>query len=423
MSEHDMRTLLRDLAMRPEPASTIDITAARRSGKRRLWASRAAISAAVAAVVAAAVVVPQTLSSSAPGRAPVTPPASGAGQQKASPGYLNPLVPYAAFGYLPKGYQLGLIPANHDGFTSTVDGLTLTAAQAGGPNAIELDVTGKGTCGDNSVLLNEIPGYLAAHRNDGPSCNVVGGAGTGVPGKIVPDRATRAADVNGRPAYWVVNGAGLAWEYAPGSWATLEALHGGHDSFPVAEAKALLPKMAATVKFGQTKRVMLPFKLTGAVLSSWRPVSVTYTVTPSGRYLASEVKVSPSFDPGMAGALDAGVVIAAAKTPNPDGYTCPPAKSPASAVEPVMSTVQKDGLSWNVLTSPKTTKVNGKPVPVEWTADEACNQHPDNGQYAFVELVVNPAGSAQAAAAKNILAHVSVASILDHLSLSADAQT
>ncbi len=117
------------------------------------------------------------------------------------------------------------------------------------------------------------------------------------------------------------------------------------------------------------------------------------------------------------------MIIAVAKTPSPDGYTCPPAKSPASAVEPVMSTVQKDGLSWHVLTSPKTTKVNGKSVPVQWTADEACNQQPDHGLYAFVELVVNPAGSAQAAAAKNILAHVSVAGILDRLSLSADPQT
>ncbi len=297
MSEHEMRTMLRDLAERPEPASTIDITAARRSGKRRLWAGRATISVAVAAVAAVAVVVPQTLSSSASGRATETPAASTAGQQKASPGYLNPLVPYAAFGYVPKGYKLGLIPANHDGFTSTVDGLTLTAAQVGGPNAIELDVTCKGTCGDNSVLLNEIPGYLAAHRNDGPSCNVVGGTGTGVQGKIVPGRATRAPDVNGRPAYWVVNGVGLAWEYAPGSWATLEALHGSHNSFPVAEAKALLPKMAATVKFGQTKRVVLPFKLTGAVPSSWRTVSVTYTVTPSGQYLARRAQSEPVLRP------------------------------------------------------------------------------------------------------------------------------
>jgi len=66
MPEHDMRTLLRDLADRPEPASTIDLAAARRSGKRRLWLRNGSITAAIAAMVAVAIVVPRQLVASAP---------------------------------------------------------------------------------------------------------------------------------------------------------------------------------------------------------------------------------------------------------------------------------------------------------------------------------------------------------------------
>jgi hypothetical protein len=411
MSEHDVRTLLRDLAEKPEPASTIDIAGARRAGKRRLWASRAGISVAVAAVAAVAVVVPQTLVASAPARPGA---AAAAGSTAASPGgYLNPLVPYAAFGYLPQGYKLGLIPANHDGFTSTVNQLTLTAVQASGPYSIELSVMPKNSCGDSGgVLLNQIPGFAAAHRNGETGCNLTA---------VGASPATRAPDVDGRPAYWVsASGIALAWQYAPNSWAVLEPFS-DTGKFPAAQASAfrsLLPTMAASVKFGQTKPVAFPFKLTRAVPVGWHSISVTYTVTSSGRYLGSELTVSPSYEPGTAGTLDAAVVIAAAKTPAPDGFTCPTV-SPASDVKPITSTVHKDGVSWLVLTSPKTTKVNGKSVPVQWTADEACNQQPDNGLYAFAELTVNPAGSAQAPA----VANVSFTTIVTRLTLLGTATT
>jgi len=91
MSDHVMSTLLHDLAGRPEPASTIDIAAARRTGKRRLWVRNGSISAAVAAVIALAVILPQTVFSTVPtstasgrntsttsGRNSVTPADSGA---------------------------------------------------------------------------------------------------------------------------------------------------------------------------------------------------------------------------------------------------------------------------------------------------------------------------------------------------------
>jgi hypothetical protein len=83
------RSLLRDLADCPEPASTIDIAAARRSGRRRLWILRGAISAAVAAVVALAVAVPKPLLSAtgspAAGGATIAPATSGTADPRTAP--------------------------------------------------------------------------------------------------------------------------------------------------------------------------------------------------------------------------------------------------------------------------------------------------------------------------------------------------
>ena len=405
MSEHDMRTLLRDLAMRPEPASTIDITAARRSGKRRLWARRGALSVGVAAVLAAAVVVPQAVFSAAPGSRTVTPAASSTGKPKASD-YLNPLVPYAAFGYLPQGYKIGLDSADHDGFVSTVDQLTLTAVQTNGPNAIELDVMRKGGCGDSSVLLDQIPGFKAAHRNAGLNCSE--GSATG---------ATRAPDVNGRPAYSVLGGAGFAWEYAPDSWATLEALHGSRSTFPIAEAKALLPKMAAAVKFGQTKPILFPFQLTSAVPASWHPVSVKYTVTSTGQYFAHELGVGQ--DSANDQAPISGLNIYAAQTPGWDGNTCPMSNG---GTPMATSTVQKDGASWVIGHMDKAKVLSGVPADKMTAAqkeldailnDQACTLQPDNGIFAYITLR-SITGTAPVGGIKTIL---------NQLTLSANPQT
>ncbi len=102
MTDHDMRTLLHDLADVPEPASTVNIAAARRRGKRRLWVQRAAICATAAAALALAVAVPQALFTTTGSPAPAVP---GTVNPTTAPPSFNPLVPYAEFGYIPQGYK------------------------------------------------------------------------------------------------------------------------------------------------------------------------------------------------------------------------------------------------------------------------------------------------------------------------------
>ena len=200
----------------------------------------------------------------------------------ATSAYLNPLVPYAAFGYLPKGYALDVTPsAIHDGFLSTVDNLTITAAQPAGDYFIQLSVMPKGGC---SGLLGGIPGWSATLAKIN-RCSTLTGQDSG-----------RAPDVNGRIAYWGNGGLDLAWQYAPDSWAVLQAQSGGNEMFSYLQAQTLLPRMAASVKFGQTKAIVFPFKLPGAVPAGWRPVSATYTVSAAGEYLANELDVAPYAD-------------------------------------------------------------------------------------------------------------------------------
>lgn len=378
MSDHDMRTLLHDLADRPEPASTIDIAAARRSGKRRLWVRRGAISAAVAAVVALAVAVPQALFSAAgspaPG-APATPPRS-----------FNTLVPYAAFGYVPKGYEFQ--PAGSPssgntpfGFTSSQDELVLSVKQATGGGSIVLDVMSDGACAaaPGGFYLDEIPGYWETRARGAASCN--GGGGTMGGGPLKP--AVQAPEVNGRAAYWLqdpVHEAFLAWQYAPDSWATLQAYPLDASAATVAAQQAMLLQMAPAVKFGQTQPIFFPFKLSSAIARNWQAVDVDYTVTSSGQYLATGLTEEP-YGGGATGTAngDLGPVTIATSR------TCPtPAAVLSSATGPV-TTVQENGVSWRVENANQ-EKVGGKEVRAAGTAEIACTVGLVNGLHTSVTL-------------------------------------
>ena len=234
MNENNLRALLHDIADRPEPAARIDIDRARRRGLRRLWARRAALPVAVAAALALAFVIPETLTSAAPGHSGVVNGATASATAKSvqpkpkskatqasvpSPdGYLNPLVPYAAFGDLPPGYALDVTPsAIHDGFVSTVDNLTITAAQSAGGDFIQLSVMPKGGC---YGLLGGIPGWSAT-QDQQARCSELTGQASG-----------RAPAVRGRIAYWGNGGTDLAWQYAPDSWAVLQAQGSGEHAVP-----------------------------------------------------------------------------------------------------------------------------------------------------------------------------------------------
>jgi hypothetical protein len=428
MPEHDMRTLLRDLADRPEPASTIDLAAARRSGKRRLWLRNGSITVAVAAMVAVAVVVPRELVASAP---------SGNSTATGTKDHFNPFVPDAAFGYVPPGYELKPAPGlSSDGFTSTPNELTLSVKQTSGGGSITLDVLHKGDCGNASMDLNLIPAYRASHAGSkDPLCR---GLGSGV---VVTNPPVRAPNVDGRPAYWLnaPDWSMLAWQYAPGSWALLEAFTPSVSRAPITADRPLLLKMARTVKFGQTQPIMFPFKLSGAIASGWTPNSVFFTVTPSGQYLANMLEetspamavrgqgtqaavpgTSPTPNPlategaagpyaEVAGPVNLLTIIASTK---PYNLTCTPQNPPAnSLIVPITSVQQIGAVSWLFQTNPKSAKVDGKPYDLP-TVDQACNQQPDNGLRVNVRLDVP-------------LNHTvpSLTAILDGLSFSADPQT
>jgi hypothetical protein len=384
-----MRTLLHDLADRPEPASAIDIAAARRSGKRRLWVQRGAISAAVAAVVTLAVAVPQALfsgtGSPAPGAPTIAPAASGTVSPKTAPRSFNPLVPYAAFGYVPKGYEFQPTgnPSSGNtpfGFTSSESELLLSVKQASGNGSIVLDVMSKGACGapPDSLYLDEIPGYRESRAHNATSCNasvqIVGGS------PLKP--AVRAPEVDGRAAYWLqgpVHEAYLAWQYAPGSWATLEAYPLDVYSTAVPAQQAMLLRMAPTVKFGQTKPILFPFKLTSAIAANWQAAGVNYTVTPSGQYLATGLTEGQPYGAGAMGTGDLGPVTIATSR------TCPtPVAVLSSATGPV-NTVQENGVSWRVENANK-GKVGGKVVQIGNTAEIACTVGLVNGLHTSVTL-------------------------------------
>jgi hypothetical protein len=173
-------------------------------------------------------VTPKILTSAAPGHSAAVSTASGAvstasgpATAKAAPpkqkspavpspdGYLNPLVPYAAFGHLPQGYALDVTPsAIHDGFVSTVDNLTITAAQTAGGYFIQLSVMPEDGC---YGLLGGIPGWSAT-QDQQARCSELTGQASGL-----------APDVRGRIAYWGNRGTDLAWQYAPDSWAVPQA--------------------------------------------------------------------------------------------------------------------------------------------------------------------------------------------------------
>lgn len=84
---------------------------------------------------------------------------------------------------------------------------------------------------------------------------------------------------------------------------------------PITADRALLPKMARTVKFGQTQPITFPFKLSGAIASGWTPNTVFFSATPSGHYLANMLEeTSPAAAVG--GQVTAAAVSGTSPTPN-----------------------------------------------------------------------------------------------------------
>jgi hypothetical protein len=399
MNENSVRALLRDVADTPEPVPRISIRRARRRGLRLLWARRAAFSVTGLAVVAAAVTLPHALTSSTPGRAAIAPAAPATAKATPKPkttpaldrqagvpspdGYLNPLVPYAAFGWLPAGYSLGITPsAIRDGFVSTVDSLTLTAAQSPGGYYIQLSVLPKDGC---YGLLQGIPGWSTT-QVQADRCGTLSGQVSG-----------RAPDVNGRIAYWGERGDALAWQYAPDSWAVLQAQSSGDSAFPATEAGTLLPQIAAGVKYGQTQPILFPFRLSGAVPSDWHAVSATYTVTAGGQYLASELDAAPYLYYENHGV--SGLIVDAATTPGAGGNTCQGGSG---------TSMPQVGHYYWIVREPGTAGPPAPGVPLPGDDATACTKEPIDGLYVYADLKTDTPGAGETGGITAILGHLTL---------------
>jgi len=247
--------VLERLADDPPPPSRVDIGLARREGRRRLlWRRAGAPALAVVAIIAlfAGGVIPAGSRSSGPGRPTAIRPGGPADTAAplAAPAAFNPLVPYAAFGWLPAGYVL-----DAGGTSPTVDYVTAARKSR---TALSLSVYSAGTCRlSEAQVLRQVQRHGHAQLNCGDSASSTIVSLTGPVGAV-----------HGRPAFRV--GASLAWQYARGGWAML----GG------TQARADMLKIANGVRFGPgaAPAIVFPVQLTGAP-STWHLVSESNSVS------------------------------------------------------------------------------------------------------------------------------------------------
>jgi hypothetical protein len=367
VDDNSVIALLESITDPPEPASRVDIAAARRRGRRRQRLWRAGAPALAVVAVVAAVTVPRLVLSGDTERtaasgiptASAPPPARHPAMPRSAPATFNVLVPYAAFGWLPSGYSEAPDRSNLVGeLNSAPTELDLYAGSADG-GRIDLSVYAKGAC---LPPATDSSGKPVSAPADGSAQDCFAGA-TGV-----------APDVNGRPALWIEDGRAIAWEYAPDAWASVGAvavrnapatdktrLRGdvaGKRTLPpvTAAQRNLVRRVAVAVKYEQKTPLLFSFKLTGPLPVGWQLQSVTFEDI-GGRLLADGLNAGPAVDTSALG-LSA----------NTQFYAC-------NYVDGQSSYVTQDGVNWeyrvlddhiakNVEMLCSTTKVDGLQVNI-----------------------------------------------------------
>jgi hypothetical protein len=333
MDEDSLRAALTRIAADPEPPARIDIDAARHLGRRRARVRRAAQVAAgplaIALAVGIIVTAPHALFARPERAVPSAPAKSSAPtatKPQSAPPKFNPLVPYATFGRLPGGFsEGGVSPLWANPFQSAADSLTLGAQDAAGDTLL-LTVYPRDVC-----RLNASPSGLSGLST--ASCVI----------DTSPKDATRAPDINGRPAWYTDAGTGISWEYLPGAWATLDEAQAGRvpgkGAVPAkpgvfAVSKPALRSVASTVKYGQKTPIVFPFRLSGpkqpgrALPAGWNLTSVSFSL--KGKTLVGSAI--------GAGPLEDGAALSVSAI-TPDGYVC-------TFVPGQSSYVTKFGISW-----------------------------------------------------------------------------
>jgi hypothetical protein len=239
------------LSATEQPPSRVDIGLARQRGsallRKRRWALAGAPLLAAGAVVALVLAIGAITGG---GGGPGLPPVPSAPALRHP---FNPLAPYAAFGWLPKG-----VPHNVNSTGATRAQLQLAVGSAA-KGQFSLTVWARGTC---NVDAAQVRAGLRRHHHPVLDCE---DAKSGWAGNL----SRPAPAVGGRPGFWF-DGHMLAWEYARHAWATLYVSRPGT---PVPAATII--KIAAHVRFAATAKpvVKFPFQLTG-LPASWRVLSV-----------------------------------------------------------------------------------------------------------------------------------------------------
>ena len=192
MPETGLRTLLGQLADSDAPPDRFDLQQAISTGSRiRRWRRVRAYGSVLAAGLAVALLALPAQ------RALHRPPAGGHPHPRSTaPARFSTLVPYASFGWLPPQLRIGVQGGTMS--RSEPDQLLLFAEP--GPNTAP-------------VMLTMYPAG---------KCRLVGTALPCSPYNTEWQVLSRAPDVNGRAAYWLKGGQGLAWQYAPDGWAELD---------------------------------------------------------------------------------------------------------------------------------------------------------------------------------------------------------
>ena len=263
MDEMGARALLERMSATESPPSRVDIALARQRGARRLrrrrWAAGMApllAGALVAAVIAGTGALSRVAGSGGGGTGPVSP------ARVALPRHpFNPLAPYAAFGWLPKGDTRALSSPR-----STLIQLQLTVGSAA-RGQFMLTVWAPATC---NLEAAKVRAALNKGHHPALDCEDTIDGWRAELGRPAPA-------VAGRPGFWF-GGHNLAWEYAPHAWATLYVFRRG-----AAIPDSAIVKVAAHVKYGATAKpsVKFPFQLTGLPVS-WQVTSAAWRATADG---------------------------------------------------------------------------------------------------------------------------------------------
>jgi hypothetical protein len=346
VDDNSVITLLASITDPPEPASRVSVAAALHRGRRR---RRLQVGASVLAVVAiaAAVTVPRVIVSGNTGPSQASTTRSGSGARPvrqpaipaSAPATFDVLVPYAAFGWLPAGYSEAAIPLSDIGLLNSGPTEVDRTAVAASGATVSLSVYARAAC---------------------PRGNWTSG------GCPLPATSGKAPDVNGRPAFWIIDGNGIAWEYAPGAWAEVHIIvpfhsplqrnadgrerrgtaPGGRDAtrlkvsgsaahkpaiWPTpapARTRHLLLRIADAVKYAQHTPLVFDVKLAGSLPAGWSLQEMGFHVV-DGRLLADGLDVGPAVDTTALG-------ISATK---PLGYGC-------NYVDGQSQYVTKYGVNW-----------------------------------------------------------------------------